>query len=495
MKNWTWQPANTIAITHAALIWIWLFAIEALAGAILRHHLETATYHHLALGIAGLVFFGMWCFGPARLAMDIQELIFYNVLVQAYGLYLFTHQMPSTLYKDLAQLIIFGYGLRVLWPLFYQGLGLLPAWPPIGPLGLLRWLFGATPPPNPSTAIVWSYTFIGGTMLAAFLVQESGVFAGVPFRPSLTILFVFIFGKRIIAKLTAREEEATAAITKQANLEAQAKIDQAALANQAIVTAKNAELKTKNTQLETLAAERAAMVADLTRRNERLRDASHDFKVPLLYLRTVLSQVERQGCSEDQAALLASGAAELIEIQLMIGDLIREASTSADGKDTPQVQPVADLLAYLRQRFAERARLAGVMLVLDGADLAVTAPRQPLLRLISNLANNALLYSEPGSMITIRFRRCGQQVAIRVYNTGPGLPDANSPDRAANFAQLVERISVVRAQQPTDMLQAAGHGLGLAIVQRLATGMGTRVTLQSQPDFITIFRFKLPLAD
>jgi hypothetical protein len=88
----------------------------------------------------------------------------------------------------------------------------------------------------------------------------------------------------------------------------------------------------------------------------------------------VLTQVEREGCTENQAALLASGAAELLEIQLMIGDLIREASTNANGKDTPQVQPVADLLAYLRQRFDERARLAGVMLVLDGADLAVTAP-------------------------------------------------------------------------------------------------------------------------
>lgn len=495
MNRWTWHPANTIENTHAALLWIGLFAVETLASTILRQHHATAMYFHIAGAIAVAALLVLFWFGTAKLVCDIQELVFYNVLIQGYGLYGFTTGQPPTRYEDLAQLMFFGYGLRVLWPLFYQGVGLLQTWPPFGLLGLLRWAVGPKPAPATYGTVIWTYFIIVGTMGSVFLLLESRIFAAVPFRSILTILFVFIFGKRIIAKLTAREEEATAAITKQANLEAQAKIDQAALANQAIVTAKNAELETKNTQLETLAAERAAMVADLTRRNERLRDASHDFKVPLLYLRTVLSQVERQGCSEDQAALLASGAAELIEIQLMIGDLIREASTSADGKDAPQVQPVADLLAYLRQRFAERARLAGVMLVLDGADLAVTAPRQPLLRLISNLANNALLYSEPGSMITIRFRRCGQQVAVRVYNTGPGLPDANSPDRAANFAQLVERISVVRAQQPTDMLQAAGHGLGLAIVQRLATGMGTRVTLQSQPDFITIFRFKLPLAD
>jgi signal transduction histidine kinase len=98
-------------------------------------------------------------------------------------------------------------------------------------------------------------------------------------------------------------------------------------------------------------------------------------------------------------------------------------------------------------------------------------------RVLTNLLDNAIRHTPPGTHITVSLRPEHDRVEVEVRDTGPGIPEAM---RAGLFTRASRLLK--GAQQ--------GGGLGLVIVQRILQLHGDGVRLGDGPG--AAFRFTLP---
>jgi signal transduction histidine kinase len=98
--------------------------------------------------------------------------------------------------------------------------------------------------------------------------------------------------------------------------------------------------------------------------------------------------------------------------------------------------------------------------------------------MLRNLVLNAILYTEKGGAL-IGCRRISGGLRIAVYDTGPGIPEADQDRIFGAF----ERIGA----------EGSGHGLGLAIVKTMAESLGCTLRLCSRPGLGSCFAIDVPL--
>jgi signal transduction histidine kinase len=131
------------------------------------------------------------------------------------------------------------------------------------------------------------------------------------------------------------------------------------------------------------------------------------------------------------------------------------------------------------------ARAKGVELAVEAEPLPpVLADRAELLRLLDNLASNALRYTPSGGRVELRARRDARAAVIEVVDTGIGIA-AN--ELSEIFKRFFRASNAVTSGIP-------GTGLGLAISQVVAEAHGTTIDVESAPGHGSTFRVRLPLA-
>jgi signal transduction histidine kinase len=87
-------------------------------------------------------------------------------------------------------------------------------------------------------------------------------------------------------------------------------------------------------------------------------------------------------------------------------------------------------------------------------------------RLVANLVDNAVRHNVPGGQVDVRTGMPGGRPTLSVTNTGPDVPTAD----VARLLQPFQRLGAERT--------GTGLGLGLSIVDAVATAHGARLTLQ-----------------
>jgi signal transduction histidine kinase len=105
-------------------------------------------------------------------------------------------------------------------------------------------------------------------------------------------------------------------------------------------------------------------------------------------------------------------------------------------------------------------------------------------QVVCNLVGNALKFSFPGTTVTLRARREGEEMRVSVADQGQGIP-----------AEEITRLFTEFGR--TSVRPTAGErstGLGLAIVKRLVEAHGGRIWVQSEEGEGSTFSFSLPLS-
>ena len=114
--------------------------------------------------------------------------------------------------------------------------------------------------------------------------------------------------------------------------------------------------------------------------------------------------------------------------------------------------------------------------------LVVRADREKLEQILLNLLSNAVKFTEAGGHVAIDGASLGTGVALRVMDTGTGIP-----------AEKLEAIFEPFVQVHTGLTSArTGTGLGLAISRDLARGMRGELSVESTPGQGSIFTLVLP---
>ena len=122
--------------------------------------------------------------------------------------------------------------------------------------------------------------------------------------------------------------------------------------------------------------------------------------------------------------------------------------------------------------------------ILSDSELPINADYDGIIRVLTNLVNNAIKFTPKGGNINIRTRGFDSKIAIEVEDSGPGI-DSNV------LKKIFERfVQVERSVGPGFQ----GTGLGLAIAKELVEFHGGKIEVQSQVGRGTKFTVSLPLA-
>nr|WP_269117419.1 ATP-binding protein [Ramlibacter monticola] len=232
-----------------------------------------------------------------------------------------------------------------------------------------------------------------------------------------------------------------------------------------------------------LEAQRDAAVRADEEKSRFLAIASHDLRQPMHALGLFAGTLERrlQGSADEP---LVHNLVRAIDGLDRSFNVMLDISRLDAGTIEPNLQqfPLRDLFRRLHMHFAGQAEQRGLGLRFSPGGKSVTSDPQLLERLLGNLIQNAVKYTEHGGVVVVA-RTTRAYVNVEVWDTGVGIPPAELPRIFDEFYQVGRGA---RARE-------RGFGMGLAIVKRLARLLGLRLFVASRPGRGTMFRVGIPL--
>lgn len=135
-----------------------------------------------------------------------------------------------------------------------------------------------------------------------------------------------------------------------------------------------------------------------------------------------------------------------------------------------------DLLTEVVESCVPAAGEAGVRLLVEEAEVEISADREMLRSALQNVLLNAIQASAPGAEVQVRATADGATRILEVADRGRGM----SADVLA------------RAAQPFFTTREKGTGLGLALAQKVAERHGGLLRVTSEAGVGTVVRFELP---
>ena len=243
-------------------------------------------------------------------------------------------------------------------------------------------------------------------------------------------------------------------------------------------------------ELDQLAATLNDMIARLRESMERMRqfsaDAAHELRTPLAALRSQIEVTLEKERTPSEYRVVLTGLLEEVET---LGDavhaMLRLASSEA-GIDPTRRASVAllPLLDEVMDFFEPVADEHEVELRRTSCpDVSISGDPTWLHQLFANLLHNAIQYTPAGGRVTIEASLHGGRIAVRVRDTGVGIPQGEQERVFARFHRTGARQEV------------PGSGLGLPIAREIARAHGGSIELESTPGVGSTFTVWLPLGD
>jgi signal transduction histidine kinase len=214
-------------------------------------------------------------------------------------------------------------------------------------------------------------------------------------------------------------------------------------------------------------------------------DASHELRTPLAVIRAEADlTLDRERDPAEYRASLAVILDESRRLSHLIDDLLNLARADA-GHVRLQIEELDlnDLLSECCRGMRSRAAAKNIEIECrPSADASFRGDREMLRRLVLNLLDNAIRYTPPGGRVSASLEPQDGALALRVSDTGPGIPPEAGP-------HLFERF--FRADQARSRADG-GFGLGLAIVKWIAESHHGQVQWSSPAGGGATFTVTLP---
>ena len=213
---------------------------------------------------------------------------------------------------------------------------------------------------------------------------------------------------------------------------------------------------------------------------------SHELRTPLQAIGGFTELLGTLPLSEDRrAAALAHIQGATAHIAALVDDVLDIAKVEAGAlslqlTDVDVATVAQDVLDLLGPLAAERGITLRRCWPAAGT---IRADERRLRQVLINLVTNAVRYNRPAGTVKVALEPHGTMMAIRVTDTGPGIP-------ATELHRLFVPFDRLGAENGAEQ----GAGLGLALARGLVEAMGGELTVDSRPDAGSTFTVRLPTA-
>jgi signal transduction histidine kinase len=211
---------------------------------------------------------------------------------------------------------------------------------------------------------------------------------------------------------------------------------------------------------------------------------AHELRTPLAALRGEIELALRAAATEEQARGLASQIEELDKLTRLIDQVLTLARAEA-GQIPLTFAPVnvSDLAASLVEQLEPVAQARGIELRCEHvAAVVADADAGWLQRMILNLLDNAIKFTQEGGRVVLRVSADADTARIDVSDTGIGM----SPEQAGHAFERFYQADASRSA-PND-----GVGLGLSLVKWIVDRHHGTIAVHSRPGEGSTFTVTLP---
>lgn len=214
-------------------------------------------------------------------------------------------------------------------------------------------------------------------------------------------------------------------------------------------------------------------------------DAGHELNTPASVVQARAQSLERklekQGILSEDLSIIASSAERMGNI---VQDLMLLAELDAKSERKVSLIDFAELSKTAVLEYNERFAAKDICLSFNSTDHAyVAADTESLERILRNLLENALKYTERNGMVSVTCEGSDVQTSLTVEDTGIGIPSESLP-------QIFERFYRVDKSRTR---ASGGSGLGLSIVKAIVESLGGRVSVVSDVGKGSKFSVVLPV--
>ncbi len=215
---------------------------------------------------------------------------------------------------------------------------------------------------------------------------------------------------------------------------------------------------------------------------------AHELRSPLVSIRqqnSVLLEGLAGPLQEKQEEILQRGVKKIDQLLDLIHDLLDIARIEA-GKHLQHRVPIAleNIINETVELIRPRAEEQGVAISVSCEDPPVIqADPKGVGEVLNNLITNAVNYSPGGGRVEIFVKKRGDNLEIRISDSGVGIP-------SEELSKIWDKF--YRVKHP-ETRQVMGTGLGLAITKGIVEAHQGNIDVESAPGHGTTFRILLPL--
>lgn len=214
---------------------------------------------------------------------------------------------------------------------------------------------------------------------------------------------------------------------------------------------------------------------------ELVSDVSHQTKTPLANIRLYAQLLAEQPLPPQAEECVAAIGSQSEKLDSLITGLVKSSRLETGIVALhPQVTDLAPMVRSAFAQYAAKADAKHITLTCGDGEGTALCDAKWTEEALCNLLDNAIKYTPDGGMVTVDVVNYELFAAIRVCDSGPGIPEA---EQAKVFARFYRASSAYTAP---------GVGIGLYLARQIAAGQGGYIKLTSTLGQGSTFALCLP---
>ncbi|CAH0418363.1 sensor histidine kinase [Periweissella ghanensis] len=246
--------------------------------------------------------------------------------------------------------------------------------------------------------------------------------------------------------------------------------------------------KDYNTMVDQITQQVEELKQSEKEKNEMIGNLSHDIKTPVASLIAIGQALSDDILSDEEKQHYLQAVSENAQRITVLADELMQVTIdneSDNNEITTGEVMVDDVLIKVLNAFKPRIDHDQREIMISGLEAApaIKANEDAVYRILYNVIENSLKYSQSGTPIQIGVKVENDMVSMTVADEGQGIPN----DELGKIFNRTYRVEKSRNQA------TGGHGLGLFITKNLVEKLGGKISVQSKIGQGSQFSVALPV--